>query len=447
MVKNHFSATTGKIELFVERIVAGGTGLANLNGWKVFVPYAAPQERIIAQIVLKKRDYGIARIEDILEPSPFRVPPRCSYYGKCGGCQLQHITYEAQLVIKKQLVNDALQRIGKIFVPVPNINFKSSVWRYRNKTQYPITGDTRKFLIGFYRPETHRVIDVTDCHLHPEEFNLLREGALDAFLDAGEVPFNELKHQGNIRHLVLRRGTNGEILLVVVTRTKELRCRFVDKLKNCPSICGIVQNINPAPSNRILGDTSIVHWGRKFITVKILQKELRVSAASFFQVNQLQTEELCNRVIKAIEPQGDELVVDLYCGVGMFSLMLANRVRRVTGIEIAPEAVEDARFNARNLGIRNAEFIQGDVNYFVNTVENADIIIVDPPRKGCTAETIQRIAALSPRTVVYISCNPATLARDLALLERLNYNCISVDPLDMFPQTAHVEVIAKIIRK
>lgn len=421
--------------------------MANLNGWKVFIPYAAPQERIMAQIVFKKRDYGVARIENILEPSPFRVTPRCSYYGKCGGCQLQHITYEAQLVIKKQLVNDALQRIGKIFVPVPNINFISSVWRYRNKTQYPIAGDSRKFLIGFYRPGTHRVIDVPDCLLHPDEFNRLRKIALDAFLDAGDVPYNELKHQGNIRHLVLRRGTNGEILLIVVTRTKELKYRFFDKLKKCPSICGIVQNINPTPSNRILGDTNIVHWGRKFITVKILQKELRVSAASFFQVNQSQTEELCKRVIKAIEPQGDEAVVDLYCGVGMFSLALANRVRRVTGIEIAPEAIEDARFNASNLGIRNVEFIQGDVNYLVNTIEDADIIIVDPPRKGCTAETIHQIAAISPRMIVYVSCNPATLARDLALLGKLNYTCVSVEPLDMFPQTAHVEVIAKIIRK
>ncbi|MGQ9679076.1 MAG: 23S rRNA (uracil(1939)-C(5))-methyltransferase RlmD [bacterium] len=447
MVKNHPSGISDKVELFVDQIVVGGTGLADINGWKVFVPYAAPQERIRARLVLKKKDYGVAHIEDIIEPSPFRVPPLCSYYGECGGCQLQHITYQEQLVIKKNLVVDALQRIGKIFSPVANINFKPYPWRYRNKTQYPIAGNSNQLLIGFYRPRTHKVINISGCLLHPDEFNWLRAVALDAFLDAGETAYDEIKHDGNIRHLVLRRGTEGEILFIIVTKTKHLRPQIVRKLRDFPRLAGIVQNINPEPTSRILGNTNIVHWGKSFITMKILQKELRVSASSFFQVNQTQAEKLCNKTIKAIDPKGDEVVLDLFCGVGMLSLSLANQVRKVIGIEIAHEAVEDARFNSNNLGINNAEFIQGDVDSIVNTIEDADVIIIDPPRKGCSAKTINRIVALSPHTIIYISCNPATLARDLALLEKLNYTCVGVEPLDMFPQTAHVEVLAKVIRK
>jgi len=449
MVKNSaipFSPTSS-VELFVDRIVGGGIGIAELNGWKVFVPYAAPQERIAAQLIVKKKDYGVARIKEILEPSPFRIPALCPYYGKCGGCQLQHINYEGQLVIKKLLVNDALQRIGKIFVPVANINFISSPWRYRNKTQYPVAGSRKKMVIGFYKKQSHQVIDIPDCLLQPEEFNQLRNKIKDVLQETGEVPYDEIRHYGNIRHLVLRKGTNGELLLVIVTRTKQLNPKTVSKLIDFPALAGIVQNINSLLTNRVLGSENIVHWGRQYITIKILQKEFRVSAGSFFQVNVPQTEELVSKVIKAINPQGDEVVLDLFCGVGMISLLLAEQVRKVIGIEIAPEAVADARFNARNLRINNAEFVLGDVAVLIKNIESADVVIVDPPRKGCSPDTIQRIVELSPRTVIYVSCNPATLARDLAFLENLGYSCVSVEPLDMFPQTAHVESIAKIVRR
>lgn len=440
-------STGDRVELFVDHIVAGGTGLADLNGWKVFIPYAAPQEKVVAQIIIRKRDYGIARIKEILEPSPFRVSAPCPYYEKCGGCQLQHIIYEEQLVIKKLLVNDALQRIGKIFVPVANINSKSTPWRYRNKTQYPVSGSTKEIRIGFYRRQSHRVIDIPDCLLHPEEFNLLRKKTYDALVKFGETPYNEIKQSGNIRHLVMRQGTNGEILLIAVTRTKDINPQVISYLTDFPSLSGIIQNINSLPTNKILGNDSIVLWGKEYITIKILEKEFRVSASSFFQVNAPQAEELCFRVIQAINPQGDEVVLDLFCGVGLISLLLAERVRKVIGIEIAQNAVVDARFNARNLGITNAEFIQGDVDSIIKKIEHADVIVLDPPRKGCSASTIARIVDLSPRTLIYISCNPATLARDLALLENSGYSCISVEPLDMFPQTAHVEVVAKVIRK
>ena len=449
MVKNSaitFSPTSS-VELFVDRIVGGGIGIAELNGWKVFVPYAAPQERIAAQLIVKKKDYGVARIKEILEPSPFRIPALCPYYGECGGCQLQHINYEGQPVIKKLLVNDALQRIGKIFVPVANINFISSPWRYRNKTQYPVAGSRKKIVIGFYKKQSHQVIDIPDCLLQPEEFNQLRNKIKDVLQETGEVPYDEIRRYGNIRHLVLRKGTNGELLLIIVTRTKQLNPKTVSKLIDFPSLAGIVQNINSLPTNRVLGSENIVHCGRQYITIKILQKEFRVSAGSFFQVNVPQTEELVSKVIKAINPQGDEVVLDLFCGVGMISLLLAEQVRKVIGIEIAQEAVADAQFNARNLRINNAEFVPGDVAVLIKNIDSADVVIVDPPRKGCSPDTIQRIVELAPRTVIYVSCNPATLARDLALFENLGYSCITVEPLDMFPQTAHVESIAKIVRR
>ncbi len=430
-------------EFVVDRIVMGGMGLTELNGLRVFIPYAAPGEVVRAKIVTRKRDYAVAQIEEILTPSPFRVLPRCPYYESCGGCNLQHISYDGQLAVKKMLVDDTIQHVARLSIPVLDISFKSNEWHYRNKTQYPVSGNNTSWKIGFYEQGTHNLIDISRCFLHPEEFDQIREIAREALIAAGETPYQEILHRGNVRHLVLRRGTDGKTVVTIVTMKEKLNPKVTEKIKKYPGVAGIIQNINPQKTNRILGEKNLTLWGQNFVRFSLLNKEFRVSANSFFQVNLSQAEELCRRVIKAIAPQGDEVVLDLFSGVGTLSLLVADKVKKVIGVELESTAIADANFNAQNLGIKNAFFLAGDVNSVIANIQQADAVIIDPPRKGCSMETLKRVVSLNPRVLVYVSCNPAAFARDLALLRNMGYGCDLVEPLDMFPQTTHVELVAK----
>lgn len=433
------------VDLQIDRLVQGGDGLAQLEGMKVFVPYAAPQERVRARIVIRKKDYAVARIQEVIEPSPLRVEPRCPYFGDCGGCQLQHVDYHGQLVVKKLFVNETLQRVGRIYVPVRNITGVIEPWQYRNKTQYPAAANGH-VRIGLFRSGSHEIVDVETCLLHAPEFDELRKVALAA-MSGVETGYREASHTGNIRHVVLRRATPGnEILVIVVTRTSGLAPAVVEGLAAQPDVVGIVQSLNPDRTNRIMGRSTKVLTGRGELHIGILNRMLRVSAGSFFQVNTAQAEELCRKVLRHLAPEPGDTVVDLYSGVGMLALVMADSVRDVVGIEVDPVAVEDARHNAVAAGAVNAEFVCGDVDEAIDGVERADLVVLDPPRKGCRAHTLERIAALRPRRIVYVSCNPPTLARDLAILEQLGYAAQDVEPVDMFPQTSHVEVITRLER-
>ncbi len=439
-------AASPRIELTVERLVAGGNGLARHDGLSVFVPFSAPDDRVIARLVVRKRDYAVAEIEQLLEPSRLRVIPPCPYYGRCGGCQLQHISYQGQLAVKRLMVEDALRRIGRIFVPVADITPADPALRYRNKTQYPVghsnqKGDTP--VVGFYRRESHDLLDVPECMLHPIRFDELRAVFTDAVTRAREKPYDERAGDGNIRHLVLR--TNGaECLAVVATRTDGLDRRVIDALAGSDGVTGVVQNINPHTTNRILGDRFVTRSGSSALTMRTLEMDLGVAAGSFFQVNLSQAEVLCRKVLKFLEPTGDEELLDLYSGVGMIALAAARLVRSVIGVESDDNAVANARLNAERNGIRNARFVAGDVDRYVGQSARADLVVLDPPRKGCRPETLRLVAGLRPRRLVYVSCNPATLARDLALLVSLGYNTTAVEPVDMFPQTSHVEVVCRL---
>jgi 23S rRNA (uracil1939-C5)-methyltransferase len=432
------------IELLIDRLVQGGDGLATHEGMKVFVPFSAPQEKVRARVVTQKRDYAVAEIEEILEPSPLRVAPPCPHYGVCGGCQLQHVTYQGQLVVKKLFVNETLQRIGKVFVPVRSVTAESPAWHYRNKTQYPVSGGN-DLSVGFFKKATHELIDVPACLLHPDEFDRLREIVKATLAAAGETGYDENGHGGNIRHVILRRGTpEGESLVIIVTRTPELDLRVAQLIAEQPGVTGVVQSYNPTRTNRILGAQNRILVGRGHLHQSVLGKTFQVSAPSFFQVNSGQAEELCRKVLKHVAPQGNEVVLDLYSGVGMLSLTLAGFVGQVIGMEVDPAAVEDAMVNAQTLNLQNVEFVCSDVNRSIGRVASADVVLLDPPRKGCPAETLRRIAGLKPERIVYVSCNPATLARDLSVLDQLGYTTHEVEPVDMFPQTFHVEVIARL---
>ena len=433
------------VELLIDKLVQGGDGLATHEGMKVFVPYSAPQERVRARIVTQKRDYAVAEIEEILEPSPLRVSAPCPYYGACGGCQLQHISYQGQLVVKKLYVNEALQRIGQIFVPVRHVTAEAEPWHYRNKTQYPVGATGNGMAIGFYKRGTHDLLDVPVCLLHPDEFDRLRETMRAILAAAGETGYDESKHDGNIRHIVLRQGTqDGGLLAIVVTRTPEFDPRVAELIAEQPGVIGVAQSMVPARTNRIMGSQTRVLVGRGYLHQSVLGKSFRVSAPSFFQVNVTQAEELCRKILKHVAPKGDELVLDLYSGVGMISLVVAPFVQQVTAIESDPAAVEDAMVTAQALDVRNVEFVCGDVSRAISRVASTDVVILDPPRKGCPAETLRHIAALRPKRIIYVSCNPATLARDLATLEQVGYATHEIEPVDMFPQTFHVEVIARL---
>jgi 23S rRNA (uracil1939-C5)-methyltransferase len=265
------------------------------------------------------------------------------------------------------------------------------------------------------------------------------------FAAAGETGYDEAKHEGNIRHIVLRQGTrDGGLLAIVVTRTPEFDPRAAELIAEQPGVIGVAHSVVPARSNRIMGSQTRVMVGRGCVQQSVLGKTFQVSAPSFFQVNVEQAEELCRKILKHVAPKGDELVVDLYCGVGMISLIVAPFVQQVTAIESDPTAVEDAMVNAQAQAAHNVEFVCSDVSRAISRVASIDVVILDPPRKGCPAETLRQIAALRPKRIIYVSCNPATLARDLATLEQLGYTTFEIEPVDMFPQTFHVEVIARL---
>ena len=432
------------VELTVDRIVAGGDGLADLDGLKVFVPFSAPGERIRASLVTRKRDYAVARIDDIIEPSPLRVTPECPHFGTCGGCQLQHLSYEGQLVAKKLIVNDALQRLGDVFVPIRNVEPSNPEWRYRNKTQYPV-GWSRGVRVGFFRRGSHRLLDIDRCLLHPERFDRFRLSFVETVAASNETIYDEWTHRGNIRHLVLRcPEPGGETLAIVVTSSGKLAGTVVNRLAAEEGVAGVVQSVNPTRTNRILGPRSPVLAGRGHLLVPVLDREFRVSAGSFFQVNSDRTAALSRKVLKYLAPGGDECVVDLFSGVGVLSLVVARFVDSVVGVELDPVAVADAAFNAQRNGIDNARFIAGDVDAVITGLERTDAVIIDPPRRGCEPETLRRIAGLKPSRIIYVSCHPATLARDLKILAGHGYRTTDVEPVDMFPQTFHVEVIARL---
>ena len=423
------------VELVVDRIVAGGAGIAEHDGRKVFVEGAAPGDRVRAALYNEKPRHAFARIEEILEPSPLRVEPQCPLFGDCGGCQFQHISHPGQLVVKKLIVGDAMRHIGRLVAIVHNTTGSGEPWHYRNNTQYPVkrNGGPR---IGFFRQGSHDVVDAPKCLLHPPSFD-----------EARDVLKNTLEGttgSTDIHHLVLRQGTGtGNMLAIVKTRSENLDPRVVDALSRQKGVVGVARTASDnagreGPCHTVTGQDHLEH--------QVLGLRFRVSPLSFFQVNTGQAEVLCRKVLRHLAPEGDEKVLDLFSGVGMLSVAVAGFVGEVTGIEMDPGAVADAKENARENGVANCRFIAGRVADALREVESCDAVILDPPRRGCEPATLGRISELKPRRVVYVSCDPATLARDLRILVDAGYDIDRVEPVDMFPQTFHVETVASLSR-
>lgn len=446
-----------QVEVTIEDIGSEGEGIGRYEGYTLFVKDTAIGDRALVQVTKAGKSYGYARLTRLITPSQYRVEPRCPIAAKCGGCQLQHIDYQKQMEFKVNKVRSCLTRIGgfKEFMMEPICGMEEPYY-YRNKSQFPVgRNKDGSIAIGFYAGRTHSIIDTTHCYIGAE-VNSEILAFLRSFIERYHIePYNETTHQGLLRHILTRIGySTGEIMVCLVingTRlphTEEL-IQGLLKIGGMKSIC---LNVNQEKTNVILGEQIIPLWGEPYITDYIGTIRYRISPLSFYQVNPVQTKKLYDIALEYADLQGEETVWDLYCGIGTISLFLAQKAKRVYGVEIIPQAIQDARENARRNNIENAEFFVGaaeDVlpNKYKEENIHADVIVVDPPRKGCEQSLLDTILAMAPQRVVYVSCDPATLARDLKYLCERDYKLVKVRAVDQFPHSVHVESVCLLSRK
>ncbi|MGV3487241.1 MAG: 23S rRNA (uracil(1939)-C(5))-methyltransferase RlmD [Tuberibacillus sp.] len=433
-----------------------GAGVAKVEGYTLFVPDSLPGEKAKIRVIHTKKDYGYGRVEEILEKSPDRIDPPCEIYGRCGGCQLQHLSYDAQLKYKQKQVEDALARLGGLtdIRVLPTLGMDNP-WVYRNKTQVPVADRDRELIAGFYQKHSHRIIEMDHCLITDETVDEIIQEVKKIAKDAGIKPYDEATHSGVLRHIIVRIGREtGEVMVVLVTKTNDLphRKQFISGLtEKYPQIKSIAHNVNSKRTNVIYGDVTRTIWGRDVIYDNIGSVKFAISARSFYQINPQQTRVLYGKALDYAELSGNETVIDAYCGIGTISLFLAQKAGKVYGVEIVPEAIEDAKANAELNGLDNAVFEAGKsedvIPAWYKKGIKADVIVVDPPRKGCDEALLRTIIDMKPKRVVYVSCNPSTLARDLRILEDGGFKTVEVQPVDMFPQTTHVECVLQLVLK
>lgn len=440
-----------RIQVTIEDMGETGEGIGKTEGFTWFIKDAIIGDEVEAKVMKLKKSYGYARLEKIINPSPDRVTPRCSIARKCGGCQLQAMDYNAQLKYKEQTIYNNIKRIGGFKeIPMLPIMGMDNPWRYRNKAQFPWgTDENGRIITGFYAGRTHDIMESDDCFLGIEENSRILD-TMKAYMEKyGLRPYNETTHSGLIRHTLIRKGfKTGELMVCQVINGSGLphQEELVESLKKIPGMTSISLSENREKSNVIMGKDIKNLFGPGYITDYIGNVQYRISPLSFYQVNPIQTEKLYSTALEYAGLTGDETVWDLYCGIGTISLFLAQKAKKVYGVEIVPQAIEDARENAKINGINNVEFFVGKAEevlpeqYEKNHIK-ADVIVVDPPRKGCDEVCLNTIVKMAPKRVVYVSCDSATLARDLKYLGERGYEVVKVRGCDMFPGTRHVETI------
>lgn len=464
-----------------------GEGVGRVNGFTLFVAGALPGERALVRVEHLKKQYGYAALVEVLEVSPDRVKPDCGIYEECGGCQLQHLSYEAQLRVKRQQVVDNLQRIGKLqvageprigradesakgtteqttaafrevsdqgIVVHPTLGM-TDPWRYRNKAQVPFGEEQGGLIGGFYAQGSHRIINMDECLIQHESNDEVVARVKEIGARLGIRAYNEERNDGLLRHVVVKVGfRTGEIMVVLVTNGTEIPrvAEWVAGIRAAlPGVKSICHNINVKQTNVIFGDETRVLWGSEVIYDYIGDVKFAISARSFYQVNPVQTEVLYGKALEYAALTGGETVVDAYCGIGTISLFLAQKAGQVYGVEIVEEAIADARKNAELNGMTNVHFEAGPAEVvlpeWTRQGVRPDVIVVDPPRKGCDPALLATILELQPRRVVYVSCSASTLARDLRVLVDGGYGVAEVTPVDMFPWTTHIESVCSLIYK
>lgn len=433
-----------------------GAGVAKVDGYTLFVSGVLPGERAKVKVLKTKKGYGFAKLLELQETNPERVDPPCPIYDQCGGCQLQHLSYAGQLEHKQKTVKEALARIGGLHgVPVHPVSGMADPWRYRNKSQVPVGEGQDGLIVGFYQRGSHRIVDMDSCIIQDETNDDVVQIVKHIADDYGVHAYDERTHRGTLRHIIARHGQNsGEVMVVLITRDKNLpnRKNIVRDIAGAVSnVKSITQNINPKQTNTIFGEETRVRWGRDMIYDSIGNVKFAISTRSFYQVNPEQTKVLYDKAMEYAQLTGTETVVDAYCGIGTISLFLAEQAGHVYGVEVVPEAIEDAKRNAELNKRENVTFEVGKAEEVIPAWHKqgikADVIVVDPPRKGCDEALLQTIIAMKPERVVYVSCNPATLARDLRILEDGGFGTEEVQPVDMFPQTMHIENVVKLVRE
>ena len=439
--------------LHIDSYTAQGFGVARLDGRVVFIPGTIRGEDWKIQLLKVQKNIAWGRGVELLTPSPQRVEPDCPISGKCGGCQYRHMTYEEELRAKWDRVNDALRRLGGLNLELPPVLGAENPLRYRNKVQLPVAQGKHGLSIGYFRPRSHDVLDVEDCSLQPMAVTRLR-GAFKAWMTEWSVPaYDESTGQGLIRHLYVRTNQAGQALCCVVANGKKLPQvpELVEALRQAePGLVGLVLNVNQKDTNVILGPEYRTLWGQDFLEETLCGMTFRLSVPSFFQINWAQTQRLYAQAVDFAALTGQETVLDLYCGIGTISLALAQKAGQVIGAEIVPQAIEDAKANAARNEVENTRFFCGDAGAVAAQLAREgvrpQVICVDPPRKGLAPEVPAILASMAPERIVYVSCDPATLARDAKRLEELGYRAVKVQAVDLFPRTAHVETVLQFLR-
>ena len=439
------------VTLEIEDCGIDGEGIGKADGFTVFVKDAVIGDTVTAKIIKAKKNYGYGRLMEVLKPSPYRVEPKCEFARQCGGCQLQALSYDQQLVFKTNKVKGHLERIGGFTdIPMEPIIGMDELFHYRNKAQFPVGRNKEgKIVTGFYAGRTHNIIENRDCALGVAENKEVLDRVIAHMEKYGIEPYNEATGKGLVRHVLIRYGHfTKEVMVCLILNGNKLpkEEQLVKSLCEIPGMTSITINVNKKHSNVILGEEIRLLWGQEYITDRIGDISYQISPLSFYQVNPMQTQKLYAKALEYADLHGEETVWDLYCGIGTISLFLAQKAKFVRGVEIVPAAIENAKENAKLNGLENTEFFVGKAEevlpreYKKNGVY-ADVIVVDPPRKGCDETLLETMIEMNPERIVYVSCDSATLARDLKYLCARGYELRKVCPVDQFGMTVHVETV------
>ena len=435
-------------EAIITDYTSEGQGVAHIDGCAVFIPNAICGEKVTVRIEKAQKTWAAGKIVQILEKSPHRVNRECPVAKLCGGCDFWHMDYEEESRLKAERVRNCLNRIGgESFEEMP-ILAAPTCYGYRNKAQYPVSSQKNKAFAGFFRAGTHQVVENKRCLILPEETDRVKDAVMDYVNQYRITVYDEEAHKGALRHIYVRKGTvSGQILVCLVINGRSLPHipELIARLKKIPGFTTLVLSINTKKGNAVLGDEFVTCYGPGYIEDTLCGLSFRLSPRSFYQVNHDQAEKLYRAAIAQAQITKDDLVLDLYCGVGTITLAMAGAAGKVIGVEVIEQAVADARDNAKRNGIENAEFFCGDAGQAALELEKqgikADVVVVDPPRKGLNGDTIEALARFAPRRIVYVSCDPATLARDVALLKEKGYKVLNATACDLFPRCSHVESI------
>ena len=445
------------VTLEIEDCGIDGEGIGKADGFTVFVKDAVIGDTVTAKIIKAKKNYGYGRLMEVLKPSPYRVEPKCEFARQCGGCQLQALSYDQQLVFKTNKVKGHLERIGGFTdIPMEPIIGMDELFHYRNKAQFPVGRNKEgKIVTGFYAGRTHNIIENRDCALGVAENKEVLDRVISHMEKYEIEPYNEATGKGLVRHVLIRYGYfTKEVMVCLILNGNKLpkEEQLVKSLCEIPGMTSITINVNKKRSNVILGEEIRLLWGQEYITDRIGDISYQISPLSFYQVNPMQTQKLYAKALEYADLHGEETVWDLYCGIGTISLFLAQKAKFVRGVEIVPAAIENAKENAKLNGLENTEFFVGKAEevlpreYKKNGVY-ADVIVVDPPRKGCDETLLETMIEMNPERIVYVSCDSATLARDLKYLCERGYELRKVCPVDQFGMTVHIETVVLLSHK